>query len=129
MPKVAISLGLHAVLSLFLALFWVLPLPEELAPAPARLRVAAAPPILAPERQADEHPPIHPQGGEPDVQIINDAEAVVVNSIPTNIDASRSEGEALDFLRTARSSDWARLDVLALGAAEGRRGTLAANFG
>lgn len=130
MPKLTISLGLHAVLSLTAAFFWVLPMEDETGLVSCRLRAAASAPLLEPERRADEHPPIHSKNDpQPDAEIINDAEAVVVNSIPTNIDASRADGEALDFLRSARGSGWARFDVLGLGAAEGRRGTLAANFG
>src|SRR5688572_1524950 len=101
MPRFTISVGLHGVLALFLALFWVVPEADVAValryptPRPARLRPGEM------EPSADDHPPIVPKIFQPDPVIINDAEEVVVNSIPTNLHEAKHTGESTDFISYA----------------------------
>jgi hypothetical protein len=131
MPRIALSIGLHAVLGLILALGWVLPAPEETAvlryPRPRRI-VMPCPREL--ETRADDHLPIVPKVFQLDARIINDADEVVENTTPENFRGTDYEGDSLDFVSYQPFRGKALGVNIGLGhGASGRYGERKASFG
>lgn len=94
-----LSLGLHGGLALLLGFFWVVQAAGEETACIIKPRCRTRPPPeMCAMSRADDHPPIVPKVFQVDPTIINDADEVVVNSTPTNINASNVSGDSFDFV-------------------------------
>lgn len=93
LPSWSVSLGLHFLAAALLGMFWIVSA-EEIPDGGCGLGGPRELPVLPRlQREADVHPPIEPPKFVKDPAIINDAERVVVNSFPTNVDSERDQGD------------------------------------
>jgi len=130
-PWLTLSLGLHTGLALLLGCFWIIQASGEdtvciLKP---RCRTGPVPQMFALPK-ADDHPPIVPKVFQADPTIINDADEVVVNSTPTNLNASSVSGDSHDLVSTEPFRRKVTYGMIGLsGGGGGRYGGFRACFG
>jgi hypothetical protein len=101
-PAWFLSIGLHLAIALVIGCLWIAQAVEEQGACTLSTRCPSMiPDCIPPKGPAEEHPPIVPEKFVVDPVILNDAEAVVVNTLPENEERPFPKGESNEFLDSA----------------------------